>query len=148
MYKHRVATWMSTPPILASPATSLADAQHLMDEHDIRHLAVVRDGRLVGIITRGDLRQAQPWHVTTLSVYEWRALLGRATIADYMTHNPVTTTPDAPVLEAAEQMLRHKIGALPVVVGEEIVGVISETDLLRLLIADETRLEELALGEG
>jgi CBS domain-containing protein len=147
MYKHRVAAWMSTPPIVASPAMSLADVQRLMDQHHVRRLPVVRDGRLVGILTRGDLRQAQPSHVATLNVYEWRALLSRATVADCMTHDPLTTTPDAPVLEAAEQMLRHKIGGLPVVAGEQVVGVISETDLLRLLIADETRFEELAVGE-
>jgi CBS domain-containing protein len=117
-----------------------------MDERGVRRLPVVRDGRLVGIITRGDLRAAQPSHATTLSVYEWRALLSQVSVAECMTHNPITITPDAPALAAAEQMLAHKIGGLPVVQGECVVGVITEIDLLRLLIADETRLEELMVG--
>jgi CBS domain-containing protein len=146
MYTHRVEEWMSAPPIVIAPTTSLEDAQRLMDEHGVRRLPVVHDGCLVGIVTRGDLRAAQPSRATTLSVFEWRTLLSQVTVAECMTHNPVMIAPDAPALAAVEQMLAHKIGGLPVVRGECVVGVITETDLLRLLIADETRLEELMLG--
>jgi CBS domain-containing protein len=148
MYRHRVEEWMSAPPIVIAPTTSLEEAQRLMDERGVRRLPVVRDGRLVGIVTRGDLRAAQPSHATTPSVYEWRALLSQVAVAECMTHNPITIAPDAPALAAAEQMLARKIGGLPVVQGEHVVGVITETDLLRLLITDETRLEELMMGVG
>jgi CBS domain-containing protein len=146
MHTQRVEEWMSAPPIVASPTTTIAEAQRLMEQHCVRRLPVVQDGRLVGIVSWGDLRAAQPSAATTLSVYEWCALLRQATIAGCMTHNPITIAPDAPVLEAARQMLAHKIGGLPVVTGGRLVGVISETDLLRLLLADETRLAELAVG--
>jgi CBS domain-containing protein len=146
MYTQRVEDWMSTPPIVVSPTTTIEEAQRLMQQHRVRRLPVVQDGRLVGIVTRGDLRVEQRSAATTLSVYEWRALLQQLTIASCMTHSPITIAPSAPVLDAARQMLTHKIGALPVVAGDRLVGVITETDLLRLLLADETRLAELAVG--
>jgi CBS domain-containing protein len=146
MYTHRVEEWMTAPPIVIAPTTSLEEAQRLMDQHGVRRLPVVDAGRLVGIVTRGDLRAAQPSHATTLSVFEWRTLLSQVTVAECMTHNPVMIAPDASALAAAELMLARKIGGLPVVQGERVVGVISESDLLRLLIADETRFEELMIG--
>jgi len=146
MHTHRVEEWMSAPPIVVAPTTTLAEAQRLMEQHGVRRLPVVRNDHLVGIVTRGDLRAAQPSQATTLSVYEWRALLSQATVAECMTHNPVTIAPDAPALAAGAQMLAHKIGGLPVVQDERVVGVITETDLLHLLIADETRLQELTMG--
>jgi CBS domain-containing protein len=98
-------------------------------------------GRLVGIVTWGDLRAAQPSTATMLSIYEWRALLKRATVAEYMTRDPISIAPNATALEAARLMLEHKIGGLPVVVDGRVVGVITEIDLLRLLISDEARRE-------
>ncbi|HEX9440054.1 MAG TPA: CBS domain-containing protein [Roseiflexaceae bacterium] len=146
MHRHHVEEWMSAPPIVVSPTTTLEAARCLMEQHHVRRLPVVRDGRLVGIISYGDLRAAQPSRVTTLSVYEWRALLSQTTIEECMTHSPVTIAPDATTLEAAQKMLTNKIGGLPVVKGARVVGVITESDLLRLLITDEIRLEELMVG--
>ncbi|HEX9438928.1 MAG TPA: CBS domain-containing protein, partial [Roseiflexaceae bacterium] len=90
MHTYRVADWMSTPPIVAAPTMTLAAAQHLMEQRHVRRLPVVQDGRLVGIATWGDLRAAWPSAATTLSVYEWRALLEQATIAECMTRDPIT----------------------------------------------------------
>jgi CBS domain-containing protein len=98
---------------------------------------VVDRDRLVGIVTWGDLRAAQPSAATTLSVYEWRALLERATVAGCMTPDPVTITPNATVLEAVPRlMLDHKLSGLPVMTHERVVGVITESDLFRLMLAD------------
>ena len=147
MRTYRVADWMSTPPILIRPTTTLADAQRIMEHCKVRRLPVVADGRLVAIVTWGDLRAAQPSAATTLSVHEWRALLERATVAECMTHEPVTIAPDATVFDAAQRMLDHKIGGLPVVEDERVVGVITESDLLRLLIADATGAADHAHGQ-
>jgi CBS domain-containing protein len=136
MRDDRVAEWMSTPPITVTPATSLAAAQRLMDQRHVRRLLVVEDGRLAGIITWGDLRAAQPSAATTLSVYEMRALLEQVAVAACMTRNPQTITSDAPILEAARKMLGSRIGGLPVVDAERVVGVITESDLFRLLLAE------------
>jgi CBS domain-containing protein len=135
MHNYRVADWMSAPPIVAAPTLTLAEAQHLMEQRRVRRLPVVQDGRLVGIVTWGDLRASWPSTATTLSAYEWRALLERATIAECMTHNPITIAADAPALDAARQMLAYKISGLPVVEEGRVVGVITESDLFRLLIA-------------
>jgi CBS domain-containing protein len=136
MQTSSIADWMSTPPILVEPTTTLAEAERIMQHRQVRRLPVVEHGRLIGIITWGDLRAAQPSAATTLSVYEWRALLERATVAGCMTRDPITIPPDATVLAAARLMLDHKIGGLPVVAAGRVVGMITESDVFRLLIAD------------
>lgn len=141
MRVYRVADWMSTPPITVTPTTSLAEAQHIMAQRHTRRLPVIQHGRLIGIVTWGDLRAAQPPETTTLSMYEWRALLDEVTIAECMTRDPITIAPDAPVLEAAQMMVTHKFGGLPVVEHDQVVGMITESDLFRLLIAESTNTE-------
>jgi CBS domain-containing protein len=136
MRNSRIADWMSAPPIVISPATTLGEAQHLMEARRVRRLPVVQDGRLVGIVTWGDLRGAWPSTATTLSAYEWRALLERATVSECMTHDPITIDPQSGLHEAARIMVARKIGGLPVVVGGQVVGIITESDLLRRLVAE------------
>jgi len=143
MRTYYVADWMSTPPILARPTTTLADAQRMMEHRHVRRLPVVQDRRLVGIVTWGDLRAAQPSAATTLSVYEWRALLEQATIAECMTRDPITIAADAPVLDAAQHMLKYKISGLPVMEDGRVVGVITESDLFRLLLAEASGVAEV-----
>jgi acetoin utilization protein AcuB len=99
---------------------------------------VIEDGQLVAIVTWGDLVTAGLSAATTLSAHEWRALLDCATVAECMTRDPVTITPDAAVLDAAQRMLDHNIGGLPVVDRGRLVGVITKSELFRLLIADTT----------
>ncbi|WP_448545362.1 CBS domain-containing protein [Roseiflexus sp.] len=141
MKDQRVADWMSTPAIVIAPTATLAEAQRLMEQRRIRRLPIVENGKLAGIITRGDLRSAQPAD-TTLSYYEWRALLDRVTVAECMTRHVITIAPDASTLDAARLMLKHKIGGLPVVDDEgRVIGIITESDLFRLQIALATGSE-------
>jgi CBS domain-containing protein len=146
MRTYRVANWMSTPPILVRPTTTLADAQRIMEHRKVRRLPVVQDGHLIGVVSWGDLRAALPSAATTLSVHEWRALLEQATVAECMTRDPIAITPDTPVLDAAQCMLDHKIGGLPVVEHGRVVGVITESDLFRLLVAYATGAEDRSHG--
>jgi CBS domain-containing protein len=141
MQTSSVADWMSTPPILVRPATTLAEAERIMQHRQVRRLPVVEHEQLIGIITWGDLRAAQPSAATTLSIYEWRALLERATVAGCMTPNPITIAPAETTLAAARLMLDHKIGGLPVVDHGHVVGMITESDLFRLLLADANGAE-------
>jgi CBS domain-containing protein len=141
MQAYRVADWMSTPPILVRPTTTLADAQRIMEHRKVRRLPVVQDGHLIGIVTWGDLRAALPSGATTLSIHEWRALLEQTTVAECMTRDPITIDLGTPVLDAAQSMLDHKIGGLPVVDQGRVVGMITETDLFRLLVAHATGAE-------
>ena len=133
MRQQHVAEWMSTPPVVIAPSTSIEAAQLLMRQQHVRRLPVVEDGRLIGIITLGDLRAAQPSAATTLSIHEWRALLDKVTVAACMTRDPLTVAPDASVLEAAQLILDHHVSGLPVVADGGVVGMITESDLFQLL---------------
>jgi acetoin utilization protein AcuB len=129
-----VRNWMTPNPTTITLQTTLPEARRLMDEHYVRRLPVIHKGKLVGIVTRGDIREAQASTATTLSVYELNYLLDEIPAKDFMAYEPITISPDAPIGEAARRMLQHKIGGLPVVEYGELVGIITETDLCRLLI--------------
>jgi len=140
-----VRNWMTPNPITITPQTTLPEAHRLMDEHYIRRLPVIKQGKLVGIVTRGDIRQAQASNATTLSVYELNYLLDQIPAKEFMAYRPITISPDAPIAEAARLMLQYKIGGLPVIENGELVGIITETDLCRLLILQP---ESTALSES
>jgi CBS domain-containing protein len=128
-----VRNWMTPNPITITLQTTLPEARQLMEKHYIRRLPVINNGKLVGIVTRGDLREAQA-SITTLSVYELNYVLDRLTAKEFMAYEPITIAPDAPIGEAARLMLQHKIGGLPVVENGELVGIITETDFCRLMV--------------
>ena len=133
MRQRHVAEWMSIPPVVIAPSMSLEAAQRLMQQQHVRRLPVVADGQLIGIVTWGDLRAAQPSAATTLSIHEWRALLGKVTVAACMTRDPLTVAPGASVLDAAQLILDHRVSGLPVVADGGVVGMITESDLFQLL---------------
>jgi len=118
-----------------------------MKQLHVRRLPVVADGKLLGIITWGDLRAAQPSAATTLSIYEWRALLDKVTVAACMTRDPLTIAPNASVQEAARLILDHKVSGLPVVADGDVVGVITESDLFRLLLSENADAEQISRGQ-
>ena len=106
---------MSTKVITAALDLSIAEARAIMDKHRIRHLPVVRQRQLLGIVTDRDLRSAPP---------------GAQTVADLMTPKPVVVAPSDPVDEAAQVLRAHKFGALPVVEGKHLVGMLTADDVL------------------
>jgi acetoin utilization protein AcuB len=127
----RISEWMTTAPITVSPATPVSEARELMHRKRIRHLLVLEGERLAGIITDRDIKLNLPSPATSLSVWEVNYLLTRLTVGEVMTKPVITTGAELPVAEAVRLMLVHKIGALPVVDGERVTGIITETDLLR-----------------
>jgi CBS domain-containing protein len=129
-----VRDWMTPNPITITPQTTLPEAQRLMDEYYIRRLPVIHKGKLVGIVTRGDLREAQASKATTLSVYELNYFLDQIPAKEFMAYKPITIASDASIAEAAQLMLQYKIGGLPVIENDELVGILTETDLCRLLV--------------
>jgi acetoin utilization protein AcuB len=131
-----VREWMTPNPITITLQTTLPEAHRSMDEHKVRRLPVMNKGKLVGIVTRGDIRAAQASEATTLSIYELNYLLDRIPAKDFMAYDPITVTANATIGEAAGLMLQHKIGGLPVVENGELVGIITETDLCRILILE------------
>ena len=130
-----VQDWMTKKVITVDVRTTLPDAHKLMRTNKIRRLPVMDHGRLAGIITRSDIREASPSDATTLSVWELTYLLSKLEVKQIMTRDPVTIAPDATIKEAAKLMYTHKIGGLPVVdKAGQLVGIITESDIFRVLI--------------
>lgn len=127
----RIREWMTGGPITVAPNTPVSEARSLMQRKRIRHLLVTESERLVGIITDRDIRLTLPSPATSLSVWELNYLLAKLTVEEVMTKGVITVGPDREVVEAVRLLLAHKIGALPVTEEERVVGIITETDLLR-----------------
>jgi len=128
-----VRDWMAHNPLVVTPATSVAEALWTMGQHRVRHLPVVRDGELVGIVTQTDLLQASPSWNTPLSAWELSFLLSRMQVGQVMTTEVIVVDEECPLEEAALVMAEHKIGCLPVVRGRQLAGILTETDLFNLL---------------
>lgn len=120
---------MTANPYTVTPDTNVVDAYELLHQHKIRRLPVVDKGKLVGIVTEKELQQVSPSKATTLSVYEINYLLAKTKVKDAMYPNPICTTPDALLEEAAVLMRDNNVGALPVIDHGKLVGIITETDI-------------------
>jgi len=125
---------MTTSPITVGPETPVLDARQLMLDKRFRHVLIADGPKLLGIVTDRDIRLNLPSPATSLSVWEINYLLARLTVASVMTKSLVTVSPRQDTRDAARLMLDHKIGALPVVDGGQLVGIITETDLLRAYV--------------
>jgi acetoin utilization protein AcuB len=126
---------MQTSVVTVTPLTTLPQAIQLVAERRIRHLPVVDSGgKLVGILSDRDLKRAMASSATSLEAHELRFLLDRLTVAGIMTRPVVTIDPEAPVEEAARLMVQEKIGAVPVVDEGDLVGILTETDVLALFV--------------
>jgi acetoin utilization protein AcuB len=132
---------MKRDPVTVKKDDSFRYALKLIRKEGIRHLPVLDGKRLVGIITDRDLRQSAPSPATTLEVHELNYLLERLKIEAIMTKKVITVSPDSSLLAAAKLLLAHKIGCLPVVEQEELVGIITEGDLLRAIVEMQERVE-------
>ncbi len=120
---------------ITAPATMpVLEARQLMLEKRIRHLLVTDGPKLLGIVTDRDIRLNLPSPATSLSVWEINYLLARMTLSAVMTKSVVTVESGREATEAAQVMLDNKIGALPVVDRGHLVGIITETDLLRAFV--------------
>jgi acetoin utilization protein AcuB len=131
----RIEPWMKHPVVTVKPRDSARHARELMERQRINQLPVVADGRLVGIVTDRDLRDVFP------SVFESTELLTRRVrpagtdpatvpVEDVMTRGVRTLAPDALVVDAARLMRRERIGAIPIVAGERLVGILTRSDVL------------------
>ncbi|HSE05556.1 MAG TPA: CBS domain-containing protein [Methylomirabilota bacterium] len=118
--------------ITARPGTPVLEARQLMLKARIRHLLVTEeDGRLLGIVTDRDIRLNLPSQATSLSVWEINHLLTKLTVGEVMTRSVITIGPDREARDAAVLMLDHTVGALPVMDGGRLVGIVTEADILR-----------------
>lgn len=121
---------MTANPFTVRPDNTMPEAMELMATHHIRHLPVVEDGRVVGVLSQGDIDAAGPSRATTFSAGEVNYLLHKLKVAKVMSRDPLTIAPDALLEEAALAMRDNKIEMLPVVDGDRLVGVITESAIL------------------
>lgn len=130
-----VRDWMTTDPITISRHASVAAARAVMQRDEVRRLLVVdADEQLVGIVTWGDVMEVWPSRFEPLAPYEIRELMERVLVDEVMVPSPVVIDPEATIAQAANRMFENRIGALPVVDGGRIAGILTDSDILQGLV--------------
>ncbi|MHB8846276.1 MAG: CBS domain-containing protein [Nitrospirota bacterium] len=129
-----VSDWMTKKVYTIGPDEYLSDAITLMREKGIKHLPVVKGGRVKGIISDRDIKEYTPSKATTLDIYELHYLLANMKIKELMRTKVTTTASDTPVEEAAMVMLDQNICCLPVVDNGNLVGIISDKDIFHAMV--------------
>ena len=130
----RVAEWMTENPVTVTPDFSVLAAYERMRARGIRRMPVVdKDGALVGIITRSDIEQAMSHPRSEEERRMARFSLAGQTVAEYMTPNPIPVAADASIGEAAAMMIRARVSGLPVMDNGRLIGIITESDIFRLV---------------
>jgi acetoin utilization protein AcuB len=126
---------MTPSPVTLGAGATAAEALTLCDEHEIRHVIVLEDGELVGVVSDRDLRDASP---AVSASADQKEALEKLRVRDIMTANPITVHPQDLVGFAAQEMYERKIDALPVISedgdDEELIGIVTSTDVMRALV--------------
>lgn len=143
-----VKDWMSKKLIVVDAEASIMQASKLMKQHGIQHLPVLKDGRLAGIISDRDLKEASPSKATALDIHELYYLLDTIPVKTVMPRQLYTISPQATLEKAAAVMLKHNISALPVVDDKgHLEGIITKGDIFRAFVAiSGINQAELAMG--
>jgi acetoin utilization protein AcuB len=131
-----VKGWMTSDVMTIDEDTSMMKASQIMKENNIRRLPVMHKGKLVGMVTDRDIKEASPSKATTLDVHELYYLLSELKVKDIMSKNIFTIGPEETVEKAAVKMLEHRISGLPVVNDKgKVVGVITQGDIFKVLVS-------------
>ena len=130
----RVRDIMNTSLTTIPLASSLLDAAITMRRSSLRHLPILDAERLVGIITERDVQRCAPSLLSPITQEEYNATFENTPIERVMFRNPVTVTPDSSIRDAVLLMLDRKVGCLPVVEGERLVGILTRSDLMNMLM--------------
>ncbi len=133
-HKSQVQDLMTENPFVVEPDTPLFDAYSLMFEKEVRRLPVVRGKKLVGIITLSDIQRALPIAFAEMDT-DTRLQVTILTVDDIMTSDPITVAPEDTIQEVAETMLENQVGGLPVVQKERVIGIITESDIFKFVVA-------------
>jgi len=132
----QVQNWMSKDVVTVEEQTPIIDVMRLLEEHDIRHIPVTKEGKLVGMITDRDVKEASPSKATSLKAQELYYLLAEMKARDVMRADPIVISPDQTMEVAAVKMLEHKVTGIPVVThAGDLIGIISQGDVFRVLIS-------------
>jgi CBS domain-containing protein len=135
MQQELVKNWMTCEVVTIIPDTTLPEAHRIMSDGNIRRLPVVMDGFAVGMVTRGDVRGAEPSQASSLSIWELNYLLASLKVDEIMSAEVVTISEEATIQDAAQMMLDKKISGLPVIdESGKVIGIITESDIFRLVV--------------
>ena len=129
----RIRDIMSTNVVAVSEDASIHDARKIMKAHKIRRLPVLKKDKLVGLVTERMLLEASPSPATALSIHELHYLLAKMTVKDIMVRNPFTISADMPAEEALQLGQEKGFGAFPVVEDGKLVGIATESDIVRIM---------------
>jgi len=131
-----VKNWMTTKVIIIDPDDTMLTAVNLLREHNIRTMPVVKDGKLMGVVTDRDLKRASASDASTLEIHELMYLISKIKVRDIMSNTVVTVPEDFTIEETAEVLLENRISGVPVVDKEgTVTGVITQADIFRALIS-------------
>ncbi|MBS1249645.1 MAG: Hypoxic response protein 1 [Chloroflexi bacterium] len=126
---------MSLHPLTMKSEASITEVHRYMKENNIRHLPVMnKKEKLVGLVSRETLMEAMPSSATTLNIWEINYALSKVKVGDVMVRDVITVEENVTIEEAARVMIEKQIGSLPVMRGEVLVGIITETDMLSTLM--------------
>lgn len=134
LQERSIRDWMTTDPVTVTSSTTLPEAYWLMVENRIRRLLVVDGGKLVGIVTMEDLRGSFHTDIIAINPLKVNQILSEMHVRQLMSKDPITIDPESSVIQAAQTMLEHKISTLPVLEAGRVVGIITESDLFRVLV--------------
>ena len=133
-----VREWMTPNPVTVSPTDTLPEAVRRLKSGGFRRLPVLEGDKLIGIVTDRDCKEAMPSDATSLSIWEINYLLAKLKVGEIMSKSLVVVQDFMPLKSAAELMLKHKIGGLPVVDDREnLVGILTATDVLKAYLQHE-----------
>jgi acetoin utilization protein AcuB len=124
---------MTSAPITVAPDTQLLDAALALRSNSIRHLPVVEDGKLVGLLSDRDIQRSAPSRLIPITEEGYNAVFESNTVNRIMTRDPVVISPDAVLADAIVLMQQSRCGSLPVVENGELVGILTRGDLLDAL---------------
>ncbi|HWO42717.1 MAG TPA: CBS domain-containing protein [Candidatus Eisenbacteria bacterium] len=131
----RVSDWMATKVLTVDIVESLTTARRLMAKHRVNQLPVMDNGKMVGIVTDRDIRDAYPTSMLIGRPKEIDRFADAFTVEEAMTHNVFTVRPETPLLTAVALLRRHRIGSLPVLKDGKLVGIITRSDVLDFVLS-------------
>ena len=124
---------MSRSVVTLTPEQTLREAINLLQSKHIRHLPVVSDSKVLGIVTDRDVKRATPSLLSGIDRDEYERVLKTTTVAQFMTREPLTVTPNTRLKAAVKIFLERKVGALPVIDDGHLVGILTDIDILRVV---------------
>jgi acetoin utilization protein AcuB len=130
----KIKHYMTPDPITVAPDTPILDAKKIMKDYKIRRLPVVDRGKLVGMVTYRNIIEASPSAASALSAHELNYLITKLTVRDVMRRNPISVSPADSVVDVIMQGARRGIGSFPVVENDQLVGIVTESEITNAVL--------------